>query len=107
MLFFHLRRSSPLWNRQKHRDLPPINLVTLAIMIRKIALFKLDGNNDVSSSDGCKQQVPDTHCRSSPKSNDKTDHYRVAHELIEDRRSKSEIFILLASLMQINLAKTE
>ena len=99
--------SSPLRNRQKHRDLFPVLFICRAVSAHNVALFKLDGNQNVSRGGDREEHVADCHIGRGPKGDDETQHDWVTHKLVEKWRPESQLRILLSALVEIDLAQSK
>lgn len=78
-----------------------------AVNARNVALFKPDGDEDVSGGGDGENQMADRHVRRRPEGDDETEHDRVAHKLVEKRRPESWLRIFLSAPVEIDLPQAE
>lgn len=72
-----------------------------------IALLKLNSDQNVSGSGYSEDQMSSRHARRSPEGDNKSQHNRVAHEFVKERRHESRMGVRLTFRVQIDLPQTE
>src|ERR1700754_1105395 len=92
---------------QDHRHGVAVTLVIIAVSVDQVFLFKLYGYEDVSGSGNRKDQMRDRHRRRGPEREEPAKVKRVPHVPVQNRRAESQLCVLLATQVQINLAQAE
>src|ERR1700742_1631668 len=77
--------------RQQHRYVAAILLVRRAELGDQVSLLELKRDQDVGGRRKRKQQVPGGHLGRGPEGDQKTEHERMPHQLVEQRRPERRV----------------
>src|SRR5437879_431674 len=93
--------------REQHRHLFAVLSIAVAVEANQIALFELNGDENVSRGHDGEEEMPGGHPWRGPEGNDESEIKRMPHHPIQRRRFKGRRLIVFADQVVVNLLHPE
>ena len=93
--------------RYEHRHAQTVHAVIVAQQLSQIALFELDGHEDVAGCHEREQEVRSRHGRCAPEREQKAKVQRMADQPVGTRVAKADVSVRTADELQPHLPQAE